>query len=83
MHVNEVPHTTLKPSTLDVLVHTLNYSFSIPYLSQAERTLFEEDDNQETQDDGADTSKEPGCDVLKLKLEFFPHYQHMSAFKVK
>lgn len=44
-NVNEVLCTTLKPSTLDVLMHRLKMQLSTPSLRRAQRILFEEDDD--------------------------------------
>lgn len=79
--MTEVLNTTLKLSTLNVLMHRMKYSSPFPisvklntsYLKTSKRLQMMKLTHPES----------AGCDVPRLKLEFFlPHYQSKTAFEV-
>lgn len=72
----------LKLSTLDVLIHRLEYSPIFPILVKLNTSYLKKMTTKRLQMMELTHPESAGCDVPVLKLEFVPHYQCKTAFEV-
>ena len=84
MHVNKVMvDTTLKLSTLDVLMHRLKTGSLFPILVNLNTSYLKTMTTKRLQMMKLTLPESADCDVPVLKLEFFsPYYQCKTAFEV-